>query len=284
MTAIQEEIIYLRRQGLSYPQIRLKTGCTKEYVGQVCRSAGIGGKIAEDTLTEIQVAGYVSQCGFDYVGGYQSARKNITVRCRRCGRTFERQFHIFRDVANGTWGCNTECPLCRQDRQRQMEQERQELKEHEARTKAEHRAKKAADLISRQIEARLAIRVCKNCGKTYCMESTGYNSPQYCSEKCMKRWAMRIKNDRRIRRMQSRKHDADITLEKLFERDNGICYLCGKPCSWQDVQDGNAGDTYPSIDHVKPLAKGGLHTWENIKLAHRRCNWRKRDTYQAPVM
>lgn len=169
-----------------------------------------------------------------------------------------------------------------------MERERQELKEHEARTKAEqiaaHRAEKAADLISRQIEARLAIRVCKNCGKTYCMESTGYNSTQYCSEKCMKRWAMRIKNDRRIRRMQSRKHDADITLEKLFERDNGICYLCGKPCSWQDVQDGNAGDTYPSIDHVKPLAKGGLHTWENIKLAHRRCNWRKRDTYQAPVM
>ena len=38
-----------------------------------------------------------------------------------------------------------------------------------------------------------------------------------------------------------------------------------------------AGDNYPSRDHVVPLAKGGTHTWDNVKLAHFRCNTLKRD-------
>jgi 5-methylcytosine-specific restriction endonuclease McrA len=54
--------------------------------------------------------------------------------------------------------------------------------------------------------------------------------------------------------------------------------LCGGQCSWDDVVDGNAGDSYPSIDHVRPLSKGGTHEWNNVKLAHRKCNWEKRDS------
>ena len=277
-----EQIRELRRQGQSLKKIAATVGCSLAYCGQVCRDAGLGGSIIEQRLTESQVADYVSRSGFNYVCGYQSAKKPVIVRCRDCGRTFERQFHIFRDFVNGTWNAANECPLCREDRQRQQreqkEQGRREQSEHDARIKAEQRAIKEADLISRQVEERLAIHVCKNCGKEYCIGTTGYNSKQYCSEKCMKRWAMRVKNDRRLKRMKQRKHDNDITLEKLFSRDGGTCYLCGGVCDWDDVTDGNAGDSYPSIDHVVPLAKGGTHTWVNIKLAHRKCNWEKRDS------
>lgn len=75
--------------------------------------------------------------------------------------------------------------------------------------------------------------------------------------------------------------DKDITVEGLFRRDKGICYLCGRECSFDDyvIRDGVfiAGDWYPSIDHVIPLSKGGVHSWDNVKLAHRRCNLIKRD-------
>lgn len=38
-----------------------------------------------------------------------------------------------------------------------------------------------------------------------------------------------------------------------------------------------AGNMYPSIDHVRPLSRGGLHEWGNVKLAHRICNSIKKD-------
>ena len=285
-------IIEMRRQGKSLNEISVAFNISKGYAGYVCRSHGLGGKMVDQRSSEQKVADYVSKCGFDYVGGHTTDKKPITVRCRECGRTFERQAHVFRDVANGTWTAGNECPLCRQDRQEKRKQEqnaeREERRikaEHDARIKAEQRAKEKADLISRQMEERLAIHVCKNCGEEYCIGVTGYNSGQYCSEKCAKRWVMRIKNDRRIARMKHRKHDTDITLEKLFKRDGGVCYLCGGECDWSDMDsNGNAQSRYPSVDHVRPLSKGGTHTWDNIKLAHRACNTRKRDSEYAPLV
>ena len=277
-----EKILELRRSGNGYKAIAKQLGIKTYCVVDACKRYGLTGQMVEQRLTESQVADYVSRSGFTYVGGYLNAKAPITVRCRNCGRTFERQFHIFRDVVNGTWQADNKCPLCREDLQRlqkeQNETERRAQAEHDARIKAEQRAIKEADLISRQMEMRLAIHVCKNCGTEYSIGTTGYDSAKYCSKKCMKRYVMRVKNDRRIRKMRTRAHDTDITLEKLFKRDDGVCYLCGGRCDWNDMVDGNAGDTYPSVDHVIPLAKGGTHTWNNIRLACRRCNWVKSDS------
>ena len=278
------EVLDLRRSGLGYRAIATQLGMDRNRVLYICHKNGMAGQRAEaPNVTEETVADYVSRSGFDYVGGYTMAKKPITVRCRDCGRTFERQAHIFRDVANGTWTAGNECPLCRQD---QIEKRRTRA-ENDARTKAEQRAyekqKAEAELISRQTEERLAIHICKNCGQEYSIGVTGYNSVKYCCEKCMKRYAMRVKNDRRIKKLKTRRHDTDITLEKLFRRDGGVCYLCGKNCDWTDTVDGNAGNNYPSIDHVKPVAKGGTHTWDNVRLAHRGCNTAKRDLIYTPV-
>ena len=52
--------------------------------------------------------------------------------------------------------------------------------------------------------------------------------------------------------------------------------ICGRPCDYEDYTvDGDifiAGNWYPSIDHVIPVSKGGRHSWDNVKLAHRLCN------------
>lgn len=85
--------------------------------------------------------------------------------------------------------------------------------------------------------------------------------------------------DRVRRRSTAEIGDNDITLEKLYTRDRGICAICGKTCDYSDyVLKDNifiAGNRYPSIDHIKPLSKSGSHTWDNIQLVHKQCNSKK---------
>jgi 5-methylcytosine-specific restriction endonuclease McrA len=70
--------------------------------------------------------------------------------------------------------------------------------------------------------------------------------------------------------------DRNITLQEVYRKNNGICYLCGEKCDFEDIQIKNGrkicGGNYPSIDHVIPLGAGGAHSWENVRLAHMRCN------------
>lgn len=57
----------------------------------------------------------------------------------------------------------------------------------------------------------------------------------------------------------------DVELDVLIQRDLGICGICRKP-----IMDDNL-----HIDHVKPLAAGGEHSYANTQLAHGACNMRK---------
>lgn len=52
----------------------------------------------------------------------------------------------------------------------------------------------------------------------------------------------------------------------VFERDNGICGLCGMAVVGPFT-----------IDHIIPISKGGPHSYENVQLAHPTCNFSKRD-------
>lgn len=89
-------------------------------------------------------------------------------------------------------------------------------------------------------------------------------------------------NKRKQLAQNNGKYDEDITLWKLYERDCGICYLCGKKCDLTDYKKNQkgyfiAGKNYPSIEHVIPLARGGTHSWDNIMLACMDCNRKKHD-------
>ena len=54
-----------------------------------------------------------------------------------------------------------------------------------------------------------------------------------------------------------------LSRRAVFHRDHGTCQYCG----------GSAD----SIDHVVPRSRGGLHVWDNVVAACRRCNTAKGD-------
>jgi 5-methylcytosine-specific restriction endonuclease McrA len=58
----------------------------------------------------------------------------------------------------------------------------------------------------------------------------------------------------------------------VFERDEGTCWLCHEPIDWALSGWDRWGFT---IDHVVPISKGGIDTFENVKSAHRSCNSRR---------
>jgi transposase-like protein len=66
--------------------------------------------------------------------------------------------------------------------------------------------------------------------------------------------------------------DPSITLDRLRQRDNNICQICGEVVDASDITDKHIGARYPSCDHIIPLSKGGTHTWSNVQLAHMGCN------------
>lgn len=270
--------------GLSRKQIADRMGLSYNYVKKCISKYGIF-VLQENhctdnkgaTLTNInEVREKVDKAGYEYIGGFKNTHSKILVRCKECGKTFERQYANIRKQVEGKYPNKMRCPHCYMEEVEEYRRKKREPKEREAHERAERAADIRCLKISVQLMRRLAIHVCKNCGKEFSISSTGYNSELYCSEKCQKRYGNRIKNDKRIKKLNKRPHDTDITLDKLYERDGGVCYICGRRCDWQDIKeiDGTmiAGNSYPSIDHVKPVAKGGTHTWDNIKLACRLCN------------
>lgn len=117
---------------------------------------------------------------------------------------------------------------------------------------------------------------CAECGTLfYCLDTENKCT---CSSKCSRRYASK-KAEKRIPKEQ---RIDKITLKRLFKRDNGNCYLCGKKCNWDDwnfSKKGNKypGDEYPVIEHVIPISRGGLNAWDNVRLAHWKCNLEKAD-------
>lgn len=64
------------------------------------------------------------------------------------------------------------------------------------------------------------------------------------------------------------------------------CHICGDHCDPTDFSRTPsgafvAGITYPSVDHIHPLARGGSNDLDNLALAHMLCNSWKSDSVAA---
>lgn len=159
------------------------------------------------------------------------------------------------------------------------------------RKQGEHTADEYREIRRKQAEQRAEVkaiekawykalhtveRECAECGALfYCLDS---ESNVTCSPECSRRW----KNKRADKRIPKSQRVDRITLKKLFKRDGGKCYLCGGQCDfddWKTSAKGNLyqGDNYPTIEHVVPISKGGLDAWDNVRLAHWKCNLDKAD-------
>lgn len=134
---------------------------------------------------------------------------------------------------------------------------------------AEIRARKEAQKqanIAQWLEYEVEHSCCE-CGKKFIAH---YPTAKYCSNTC------RQKKYRKRKRYEGITIDKNITLGQLAERDHNQCQICGLFVNWNDYTKTDkavvCGDMYPSIDHIKPISLGGVHSWDNIQLAHRRCN------------
>lgn len=152
------------------------------------------------------------------------------------------------------------------------------------------RKDKAINKLIKVLNKRIdEFRECKCCNRKY-LHIKYLNGTSYCSDECREQ-GLRVlqKKYPKPKRMSKDKRwtlngkaDYSININKLYERDEGCCHICGGHTDFKDYSETAegyfiAGNTYPSIDHVIPIAKGGLHQWDNVKLAHRICNSIKND-------
>lgn len=209
----------------------------------------------------------------------------IEIRCNDCGGTFKKQIYLARRTKH--------CPLCwkrsgdshprkygnMDDYKAVLEAKRQESLERKEKEREERKQAKICEIEQRIFQKQqfeqeqLSVdRICKNCGNIF----HSINSHiKYCSPECAKKMSRsRGKTKRRLRIDEN--YIEDVSLEKLYERDGGICYLCGRKTNYNDYEIKDdvfiAGNWYPSIDHIVPLCEGGEHSYKNTKLAHRICN------------
>ena len=197
-----------------------------------------------------------------YLGGYTDDKGKIYLMCDDCGSVFSKSTKVLRPSGHLT----IQCDNCRKILS--------DIKEKEYRNQKiiskENAIKRAEE--KEQAKEQAKNHTCLRCGK----EFIGKANMKYCSRICARRQADSTSEHRRRMQAMSRVHDV-ISLEILYDRDNGKCWLCGGNTDWTDKTvrvDGAVivHDNYPSIDHVIPLKHGGTHTWDNVRLAHFRCN------------
>jgi len=237
---------------------------------------------------ESHLAFDLDSIGFDYLGGYSGRNSHIEIRCRTCNGTFtryaDRQFKV--RVQNN----QIECPCCI-EKARLLREEIARQKEQKRIFFAEQKRKR------KEIQQRAKLNqetTCKECGKKFTLaeyrekEQTEHcGLTVYCSSECRKK--AERKNRRKYNvthgkhKLRSIKYgvefDRTVNLDDMLIRYGTKCSLCGGECNINDYKIVNGariyGDDYPSIDHIKPMSRGGGHTWDNVQVAHRGCNTKK---------
>lgn len=310
-----QKILELRRDGFSMKEIMREVGTTFGIVEAVCRKNGLGGKLVNLADRQVERAcpecGTVFYChylshqefcskkcqaknarkrmaqgeliitpemeayaaeqvamhdGWEYVDGYTGSDGWVNIRHLECGAVVRKSMISVRQKLN------LKCPEC--VRRRAEERERALAEEKEAARK--ERIEKKLEQFTGETRA---FKVCVVCGGLF----FGGSSKQLCcSPECSRKHLNRLASQKKDKRIKPEKRVVNnIDLHKLFVRDKGVCQICGGMCNWNDIEDFGTykvvGKTYPSRDHIIPIAKGGEHSWENIQLAHHGCNSRKSD-------
>ncbi len=111
------------------------------------------------------------------------------------------------------------------------------------------------------------IFTCKECGRTVETEC-GHTSSEFCSIECSDKYHTRAYKMRRNKQMKAA-YRAPVSFKHIYNRDHGICQICGLPVP----QDKSPNKLWAAtIDHIVPLSKGGTHEPDNCQLSHRLCN------------
>lgn len=208
---------------------------------------------------------------FEYISGYVNSDSFMKLKCKCCGTVIEKSAITIRKAK----ACY--CPVCKERESQEKKIINQEkIKQQRKQREAEYQKRLEEKFYKFCIQdfKPATLKYCHYCGAAFVNRRNSL-----CSDECRRK----NNNNRHDRRIKSAtKKDMTISLKKLYLRDNGTCWICGKKCDFNDCITDNqnnfiVGRNYPSIDHVFPLSKGGSHTWDNVRLAHHYCNTLKND-------
>jgi len=100
--------------------------------------------------------------------------------------------------------------------------------------------------------------------KRYAEDKDRHNARSKDWYKCHPGYNNQKEGKRRSRMYKDKFEKVDYA--SILERDNNWCYICEKPI---------LHDQKMNFDHVIPLARGGNHVADNIRMTHAICNFRK---------
>lgn len=110
--------------------------------------------------------------------------------------------------------------------------------------------------------------ICRSCGSTF-KRKGGTDAFCHRDDLCK---PVRLGGSENPARKKARDEGDQIIRLAVFTRDRWRCHLCGekvdKRLRWPDPMSA-------SLDHVRPICRGGSHTYFNVRLAHLTCNVRK---------
>ncbi len=255
----EQKIVELRKQNISYRQISKMLNMNKGTVCTIAKKHGLDGMRAQEVNGWEDPNDFLRKYNpnLEYVSGWKSVDDYAVIRFKDCGHEYECSMKTVR--SHPEYGCKICADIKRREETHQRNMER--IAERNRRLRKKQEAKEQ-EFWNRPFE-QTTWKTCPVCGDIFIGRKT------YCSDRCMTQNKWHMKDGYRYL----------FPLEEVYERDNGICYLCGEQCDWNDYEERDGvivyGNKYPSRDHVIPKSKGGTNTWDNIRLAHRLCNSKK---------
>lgn len=211
---------------------------------------------------------------FEFVQSVGHDADKFITRCKNCGHTFE----AWRDVLRSRW--HLSCKVCGQRDDGAIILARSKevvniLNFYIAGHSVNETAKQFG--LTRYQVNNLVKKHHVNNGLNWIDQAQKRNKLRH--EEALKKYTPLIdykKHSHRAKRFGC-EFETGINLKKLINRDGIVCRICGKECNVNDKTYGSVGPTYPTIDHIVPLSKGGGHTWANVQVAHFICNSKKGD-------
>lgn len=255
--------------GISREEVRKKYDLNRGKLKWIVDQSGDDSLKIDQALTDDQISAKLIENGtlLRYAGEYKRG-EYITLSCDTCGS-------VMRYSSGALFKKHIGCKECKRREQEQRQQQAEKEKAERAAAIEQARAE-AAKQRSMQHEARRREIVCPVCGETFIT----YKANQItCSPECGRKRANIRHTRRKDTRISKDKRIDKISLDVLFQRDRGVCHICGKQCDWNDYTQTDtafiAGNLYPSVDHVVPVSLGGADAWDNVMLAHMLCNSRR---------
>lgn len=203
-----------------------------------------------------------------------------TKTCSKCGETKPlTEFHFRRTEQT----FRTDCKACHRARCAQRREDPEERDRQRQRARSWHERNKPRAHAARRKWAEENREKVLSDGRAYATahrEEARQKARRWYRENteraraANKEWKRR--NPERFREMQSaagyrrRARLAgvaceDFTRAEIYDREQGRCGICGE----------HVERSLATLDHVRPISRGGSHTRDNVQIAHGLCNSRK---------